>query len=303
MKNTAIFLSMLALGACSKPDSGPVVEEAAEAPEVTASVEPAPDPADLLARVLEAQPDEAKARYGTRHPAETLAFFGIEPGMRVVEVLPGGGWYTKILLPYIGSEGAVHGVDYEVAMWAEFSFSTPESIEKKKTWPADWEAKTAAMVESDVPEITGHQFGGIDAAEHGTMDAVLMIRALHNMRRFEEKGGYLTQALADINNVLKPGGVLGIVQHRSPESNDDSHGDGTKGYLKESYVMDIVTKAGFEFVGSSDINANPADQPGDADIVWRLPPTFATSAEDPELREKMQAIGESDRMTLKFRKL
>lgn len=303
MKNTAIFLTILALAGCSKPDSGPVVEEAADAPDVTASVAPAPDPADRLARVLESQSDEAKARYGARHPAETLAFFGIEPGMSVVEVLPGGGgWYTKILIPYIGSEGALHGIDYAVDMWAEFPFATPEMIEQKKTWPTDWAADAVAMVEGNAPQITGHQFGGIDESAHGTMDAVLMIRALHNMRRFEEKGGYLTQALTDTYNLLKPGGVLGIVQHRSPESNSDAHGDGTKGYLKESFIKEIITKAGFEFVGSSDINANSADQPGEDDIVWRLPPTLGTSGEDPELREKMQAIGESSRMTLKFRK-
>jgi len=102
--------------------------------------------------------------------------------------------------------------------------------------------------------------------------------------------------------VLKPGGTMGVVQHHAREDMSDEFADGSHGYLKKSFVIAAAEQAGFEFVAESDINANPNDQPGEEDIVWRLPPSFATSAEDPELKAKLAAVGESNRMTLKFRK-
>ena len=136
----------------------------------------------------------------------------------------------------------------------------------------------------------------------GTADVVFLVRVLHNLANFEEEGGYLTAALADSFAVLKPGGTLGVVQHQAREEMSDAFADGSHGYLKKSFVIAQAEKAGFELVAESDINANPLDQPGEDDIVWRLPPTLATSAEDPELKAQLSAIGESHRMTLKFRK-
>ena len=102
--------------------------------------------------------------------------------------------------------------------------------------------------------------------------------------------------------MLKPDGLVGVVQHRAAVAGSASGTDGSRGYLVEAEVILMFEEAGFELVATSDINANPLDQPGVDDIVWRLPPSLATSKDDPELREKMQAIGESDRMTLLFRK-
>ena len=102
--------------------------------------------------------------------------------------------------------------------------------------------------------------------------------------------------------MLKPGGVVGVVQHEARENMSDEWASGAKGYLKKDFVIDKMTAAGFEYIGASDVNQNEKDQPGSEDIVWRLPPSLSTSREDPELREAMQAIGESNRMTLKFRK-
>ncbi|MFM7784669.1 MAG: methyltransferase, partial [Gammaproteobacteria bacterium] len=109
-------------------------------------------------------------------------------------------------------------------------------------------------------------------------------------------------ALADIRTLLKPGGIVGVEAHRAPESAPDAWASGEQGYVKQSAVIAAFQTAGFELVGSSEMNANPKDQPTEQDSVWRLPPSLATSKDDPELRAAMQAIGESDRMTLKFRK-
>jgi predicted methyltransferase len=135
-----------------------------------------------------------------------------------------------------------------------------------------------------------------------TADVVLIVRAWHHFSRMQGKGEYVTKALADINKVLKPGGIVGVVQHRAPETSADAWAIGEAGYVKQSAVVDAFKKAGFELVEASEINANPKDQPTDKDFVWRLPPTLATSQGNAELKAQMEAIGESDRMTLKFRK-
>lgn len=256
-----------------------------------------------LEMILAAQPDKAKARYEARNPKETLEFFGIAPGMTVVEALPGGGWYSKILIPYLGNEGHLIGVDYSIEMWPEFGgFATPEFIEGKKTWAAEWVDGAQAWRADSDGQISAFTFGGRDTSMDGTVDAVLFIRALHNLARFEDEGGYLSQAMADTKALLKPGGIVGVVQHQGPEGNDDKWAEGDNGYLKKSQLIAKFEAAGFEFVKESDVNENPKDVPSNEDIVWRLPQSLATSREDAELRAKMEAIGESNRMTLLFRK-
>jgi predicted methyltransferase len=131
---------------------------------------------------------------------------------------------------------------------------------------------------------------------------VLFIRALHNLARFEGDGQFLSTALQNAYDVLKPGGVVGVVQHHARPDMPDEWAGGQNGYLKYRLVMDRMKQAGFVFVGAIDVNANEADQPTVEDRVWRLPPSLSTSRDDPELREAMLAIGESNRMTLKFRK-
>ncbi|MBB5518640.1 class I SAM-dependent methyltransferase [Amphiplicatus metriothermophilus] len=290
-----------ALVACSQET--PVEEPAAPVEtETTAPSEPAMMAEEKLDAVLAAQPDDVKARYQWRHPRETLQFFGVEPGMTVVEALPGGGWYSKILIPYLGADGHLIGASYAMEMWPLFGgFATEEFIEGQRTWPVDWPAQMREAV-GEGAKISAFQFGSMPAAFEGKADVVLFIRALHNMARFEDEGGFLTQGLADAYAVLKPGGIVGVVQHRAPEDSPDEWASGDAGYLKQSALIARFEEAGFEFVGASEINANPNDQPTTDDIVWRLPPTLGTSREDPELRAQMEAIGESDRMTLKFRK-
>lgn len=251
---------------------------------------------------LEAQADDAKARYQYRNPKDTLEFFGIEQGMTVVEALPGGGWYSKILLPALGKEGQLIGADYAQSMWPNFSFMTPEGIEKKKTWVASWTADAEQWRSEDSAKVNAFQFDEMPESLAGTADVVLFIRALHNLSRFEDKGSYLTNAFKESFVALKPGGIVGIVQHQAAEDQPDEWANGSSGYLKKSFVKAKMEQAGFEFVSESSVNENPKDQAGEGDIVWRLPPSLNGARDDEEKKAAMEAIGESNRMTLMFRK-
>ncbi|MDJ0920847.1 MAG: hypothetical protein QNI84_06935 [Henriciella sp.] len=324
MKRTIGLLagaSALVLAGCATNDvdvppavaDAPPVEETVEdvVEEVTETVEemvedvmPEAVPmtnAEILQAVLDAQPDEVKARYDARNPAETLALFGIEPGMTVVEALPGGGWYSKILLGYLGPEGKLIGAQYPDDIWMKIlPDASPERVEgfiarganwveTAKGWEVPGAGKIKNMYMTEVPEDKG-----------GYADAVLYIRALHNMNRADEDRSTFTTALDEAYRILKPGGVVGVVQHRAPETNSDEWAVGNAGYLKQSYVIAAFEDAGFVLEQSSEINANPADVPSETDIVWRLPPSLMTTEEGTPEEEALKAIGESDRMTLKF---
>ena len=256
---------------------------------------------ERLEAVLSAQPEAVQGLYAALHPAETLAFFGIEPGMTVVEALPGGGWYSKILIDYLGPDGALIGADYAVDMFPLFGFFSDEALEAKKTWVQDWSEEANGWVEGGAP-VSAFQLGSLPESMEGTADAVVMIRALHNLARFEGRGGFLTAAVQDVYDILKPGGMLGVVQHEARPDMPDDFATGAGGYLKKSFIIEQMEAAGFDFVADSDINQNPKDQPQEGDVVWRLPPTLATTRDDPDGRAAMEAIGESNRMTLKFRK-
>lgn len=255
-----------------------------------------------LAAVLAEQPAEVQARYEWRHPAETLEFFGIKPGMTVVEALPGGGWYSKILMPYLGSEGALIGADYSLEMYPLFGFFSDEILKSKETWVNDWTAEANGWGGDDTAPVSAFVFGSLPDEMKGTADAVLFIRALHNLNRFEGQGGFRTTALQNAFDALKPGGIVGVVQHQIAEDKPDAWASGATGYLKKSGVIAFMQEAGFELVAESAINENPKDQPGEKDYVWRLPPTLSIEDDSEETANAMRAIGESNRMTLLFRK-
>jgi len=311
MNKILVAILALMLAACQPasetetaeaPESAPETEatEMAEAaPEAAAAVDEA---SSTLAAVLDAQPDEIKARYQYRHPQETLEFFGVKPGMTIVEALPGGGWYTKILLPYLGSEGRLIGANYSLEVTALYPSATEESMERARAWINKFPVDAAEWAGDDGASIDAFYFGSMPDAFKGAADFVFIVRALHGMARFDSQGDFVTEAMADAFAALKPGGILGVVQHHASDDMSDEFADGDRGYLKRGYVIAAAEQAGFELVGESDINANPMDQPGEDDFVWRLPPSLSTSKEDPELRAKYEAIGESNRMTLKFRK-
>ena len=295
MKKSFAILATFFLFGCQQAADNVSETETEEAPAAVETV-------DTLAAVLDAQPDDVKARYQYRNPQETLEFFGIEPGMTVVEGLPGRGWYTKLLLPYLGTEGRLIGANYSMELWPNFSFATEEFLATQSTWSVDFPVGAAEWAGESGAPVSAFNFGSMPEDVSGTADVVFFARVLHNLARFSEQKDYLGEALGDAFAVLKPGGTLGIVQHHARDTKSDEFADGSRGYLKKGFVIAAAEAAGFEFVAESDINANPNDQPGDEDIVWRLPPSLATSRDNPDLKAELEAVGESNRMTLKFRK-
>ncbi|MCR9276516.1 MAG: hypothetical protein NXH85_00985 [Pseudomonadaceae bacterium] len=270
----------------------------------SADVDAAPDKQAIdsarLTGILAAQPEETQARYQYRNPQATLEYFGVEPGMTVVEALPGGGWYSKVLLPYLGQDGELIGVNYPLDLWPNFPFGTEEFVARMATWSTDWSNGAQEWRGDDGAEVSAFVFGSMPEQAAGTADAVLFIRALHNLARFSDKRDFLGEALGTAYSALKPGGIVGVVQHQAPESMTDEWANGSRGYLKKSFVIAQMEAAGFEYLGSTNINANPKDNPGADDIVWRLPPSLRV--EDDAQKTANLAIGESNRMTLKFRK-
>ncbi|MCH8478674.1 MAG: hypothetical protein LAT56_12115, partial [Wenzhouxiangella sp.] len=316
MKPTLLIIAGLAsamlLTGCPTPEPPPV-----EPPE-TPPVEPQPTPAEpevaaepmresdlpevsgaeRLQAVLDAQPEEVQARYPYRNPAETLAFFGIEPGMTVVEMLPGGGWYSRILAGYLGPDGTLIGANYPQEIWPLFGFMSEERITQMATWTQDWPGQAQDWEVEEAATYKAFVVGELPDDMAESADAVLMIRAMHNLARFEAEHGFLDATLADVYTVLKPGGIVGVVQHEARPEMPDDWATGARGYIKRDFVVERFEAAGFELVGESDINANPLDQPGVEDSVWRLPPSLSGSYDYPERRESMLAIVETHRMTL-----
>jgi predicted methyltransferase len=241
-------------------------------------------------------------RYMFRNPADTMAFFEVAPDTVVVEALPGGGWYSRILAAYLGPKGTLIGADYSAEMFPLFGFFTEQQLEDRKTWSEDWVAGAERWEIPNSAAFSAFPFGSLAEEMKGTADTVLFIRALHNLARFESEGGYLTQALKDAYDVLKPGGIVGVVQHEARPEMPDDWASGEAGYLKREAVIAFMKAAGFEYIDAIEINQNEKDRPTEDDVVWRLPPVMSTSRDDPQLRAIMMSIGESNRMTLKFRK-
>lgn len=254
-----------------------------------------------LAGIVMDRDAEQRSRDAERRPVQTLSFFEIKPGMKVAEALPGGGWYSQILAPYLGKEGALYGINYNDDMWARFGFFSDERIVQMTARTAAFPGMIAEFTDNGIMT-GGFTFNTPPDDIKGTLDRVLFIRALHNLNRFEAEAGTMAEALKVTYELLNDDGMVGVVQHRAPEENSDDWAVGSAGYLKQSAVVSAFENAGFTLIASSEINANSKDKPSEDDIVWRLPPNLSGSADDPEKRAKMQAIGESDRMTLLFKK-
>jgi len=276
-----MFLGLAALAAVAVAGASPVSAQQA------VPANPALDAA-LTATIRDG--DRARDQY--RHPRETLSFFGVEPGMTVVDYMPTGGWYSRILVPYLGKGGTYIGMNPDVSKEEGYlansygNLATTFPAEAAKWAPAD-SAKIVAFNADKVPD-------GLE----GTVDRVLIFREVHNMFRF----GWLYKDLQIARKLLKPGGMIGITDHRVAENVPFDRSDGNKGYMRESDVIALFAASGFDLVAKSEINANPKDTADWQIGVWELPPSFAGAANDPAKRAKMEAIGESDRMTLLFRK-
>lgn len=230
---------------------------------------------------------EAAARDQYRHPAETLRFFGVEPDMTVVEIWPGGGWYTDILAAYLRDSGSLYAAHFDPDSEVDYFKRSRAAFGQKMADHPDRYDQVKLSV-FNPPE----QY---DIAPVGSADAVLTFRSTHNwyMSGGEKR---LLAAFSAFHRALKPGGVLGVVDHRLPEKRDDDEQQ-SSGYIKQSVVEKIALQAGFILADSSEVNANPKDTAQHAKGVWTLAPTYRLGDTD---REKYQAIGESDRMTLKF---
>jgi len=219
-----------------------------------------------------------KARDQYRHPLETLSFFGFEPNMTVVEITPGGGWYTEILAPALKGTGKLYGAHYPDTGEDNYYSNSRKKLEKKL-------ASNVVFSEVVLTDFTPRKQS--ELAPQGTADLVLTFRNLHN---WKDEG--VEQVFKDAFNALKPGGVLGVVEHRLPADGDPKV---SVGYVSETNTIKQAKTAGFRFVAASEINANSKDLAGYK--VWTLPPSLMLKEKD---RAKYLAIGESDRMTLKF---
>jgi predicted methyltransferase len=233
---------------------------------------------------------EAKERDGERHPAESLTFWGLKPKMTILEVQPGGGWWTEILAPYAkATKGEFYATGADLG-----DTGLSENARKQR---ADYEAKWAnADVYGKVNVVNwGPKAAPLPANK---FDFVMLTRGMH---------GWVRQGTADANLArifasVKPGGILAIEQHRAKEGQDPAT---FNGYLDEKFVISTVEKAGFKLDAKSEINANPKDTKDHPFGVWTLPPSRQSSEGgkpvDPAFdRAKYDAIGESDRMTLRF---
>jgi predicted methyltransferase len=221
-----------------------------------------------------------------RHPRATLAFFQVRDHQTVVEIWPGGGWYTEILAPYLKEHGQLYLAGFSP------SVDNPYMQRSREKFIAKLESRPDAYGNARVV-VFDPASGRLDVPP-GTADRVLTFRNVHNWLRSDSE----QPAFELFFEALKPGGLLGVVEHRA-RPGTDRQAMLESGYMTESYVIELAEKAGFELVARSDINANPADTTLHPKGVWTLPPTLRLGADN---REHYRAIGESDRMTLKFRK-
>jgi predicted methyltransferase len=253
---------------------------------------PAGDANDTLLEAVIASPlrsENDRARDGARHPYETLRAFGVRPDQTIVEIAPGGGWYTEILAPYLRQQGR-----YVAALYVDGGKTPAETAEKLSAARARFTAKFARDPDryGRIAVGTLRSDGLVDAGAPGSADAVLTFRNIHNWIT----DGSFDAALRAFYVVLKPGGVLGVEEHRAAPDTPLERVIAS-GYVPEAYVIEHARGAGFELASRSEINANPRDTKDHPNGVWSLPPTLRGGAVD---RERFVATGESDRMTLTF---
>lgn len=248
--------------------------------------------AELAAAVSNPLRDKDRARDVYRRPAETLAFFQIAPDMKVGEYAPGGEWYSRLLGLYLGPKGKLVGLYFDPAS-GPFNETQQKGI---RDGAAKYPADIAGWSGLPADRFAAYALDAVPAAEKGTFDRILVMRMMHNLLRWN----IADREIKAMRDLLKPGGMIGIEQHRARPNAPYSYTDGNKGYLREKDVIAFMELNGFEFVGSSKANANPKDPANWPNGVWTLPPALRDAKD--EDKPRLNAIGESDRMTLLFRK-
>jgi len=225
------------------------------------------------------------ARNQYRHPKETLLFFGLKPDMTVVEISPGGGWYSEILAPVLRDNGMFYAASYRISANSRDFFRRMDANyrAKLKASPAVYGRMKLVHFDREMPEF----------APAGSADMVLTFRNVHNWA----KAGTAEVMFRGFHAALKPGGVLGVIDHRAkPGTSFDQQIQ--SGYMTEDYVIETAKRAGFRLSAKSEINANPKDTADHPGGVWNLLPNLRNVPEADEAR--VRVIGESDRMTLRF---
>jgi len=221
-----------------------------------------------------------------RHPVQTLQWMGLKPDMTVVEIWPSTGWYAGIIAPYVADRGQYYGAVSSLGnWWWPFGQTSGQQLKTRMT-------NNSGLYGS--PEFTELDAPTATIAPAGSVDRVLTFRNVHNWMHADQAAAFFDT----FYKALKPGGILGVVEHRA-DSDQPQDPDAASGYVRADHVRKLAEDAGFEFVAATDINANPRDDHHHPEGVWTLPPTLRLGDQD---RDKYLAIGESDRMTLKFRK-
>lgn len=274
MQRTTIFLALVLSTCACASTTPPAAQQAAMAPASNAALQAAIDAPGRDAA--------NRARDGYRHPLQTLAFFGVQPNQTVIEITPGGGWYSEILAPYLNAGGRYIGAVPAAAADSKGGLRNTAFREKLTGNTA---SANASLVELDAKA---------PALANDSADAVLTFRNVHNWVAAGNADAYFRAFFA----ALRPGGVLGVVEHRAKPGTDLDTMK-SSGYLTEALVTRYATDAGFVLEDSSEVNANPKDDANHPKGVWMLPPSNSHDAADDA---KYKAIGESDRMTLRFRK-
>lgn len=273
------LLSLLALASCAHNNE--IVEKSQEAAPVVAEVFDTPKTINEAVNSPFRTP-LFKERDIYRHPGDTLTFFGIKPTMKVLEVTPGTGWYSEILAPFLNDRG-----QYVMANHAA------NSPAPKSNHFSEWSKRFPDIAKNIATTTFDLSNPNLELGEESSMDAVLTFRNVHNWMASEKED----VAFNAFFKVLKKGGILGVVEHRAP--NDRIDPKAPTGYVREGDVIKMARKAGFKYLGKSEVNSNPKDTKDYEKGVWSLPPTLTNKDKE---RERYLAIGESDRMTLKFTK-
>ena len=242
----------------------------------------------LTAALADTHRDKDRARDVYRHPAQTIGFMQIKPGMSVIEYYPGGGWFTRALVPYLGPKGQY------IAMLAPVTPADAAGEAQKET-PASFAEKAAKWTGTGGASVSAIVSGSKFEDRKATADRVVIFRGLHNMFAY----GSLHADIKAARLLLKPDGMLGIEQHRAKPGAPADYTDGNMGYMREKDVIALLDSLGFQLVAKSEINANPKDSANWPDGVWTLPPALTLGDKD---RARYAAIGETDRMTMLFRK-